>query len=147
VVYELPDNDLPELRINYINRAILRNAQIYGIAPILAFSVAFTESGMNEFAISPKGAVGLFQHLMRDQAELVRRYLHRDPSEFVWHDAEDSSALGCAYLAALIKRFGEWGGVAAYNCGPTRFGGVEQFKHRSLPDETWQYTHKVFGGL
>jgi soluble lytic murein transglycosylase-like protein len=135
-------------RLEYVFKAIWTNARAYDVDPQLAFNVAFKESTLNPFAGGEHGPDrGLFQIQKRYQDELVRKYLGWDPKGWFWWDAECSAALGCAYLSALIKKYGAWGGVASYNAGPNRFGGVEQFKYRSLPDKTWGYVHDIFGGM
>jgi len=55
----------------------------------------------------------------------------------------DSAKLGCAYLAALVKRFGTFGAIAAYNCGRGRY--MELWKGRALPVETQVYLRRVLG--
>jgi len=135
--------------------ALLDAARRYGIDPLLAFSVAFQESELKPWARSRREVMvdgvpvhkiiarGLMQISLQYQDELVRRYLGWHPSNFDWRNPVHSAKLGCSYLSALIKRYGTWGGVASYNCGPGRY--QELWNGRMLPEETVDYLKKVLG--
>ena len=92
------------------------------------------ESGGDERAISPKGALGLMQIMPRTWVELSVRYgLGIDP-----FDPRDNIMAGAAYLQEMHDRFGSPGFLAAYNAGP------ERYEHhlatgRPLPAETQAY--------
>ena len=88
-------------------------------------------------------ARGLMQISVQYQDELVAKYLGWCPRNFDWANPVHSAKLGCAYLSALIKRSGTWGGVASYNCGPGRFDQLA--KGRPLPAETVEYIRRVLG--
>lgn len=69
------------------------------------------ESGFDQSAISPKGAIGLTQ-LMPATA----KSLGVDP-----HDPQENLSGGARYLRQQYDRFGSWPlALAAYNAGPTR---------------------------
>jgi hypothetical protein len=132
-------------RVEYLFDVIEAAAIKFGTDATLARSVCREETHFNEFAISPAGARGLFQHMPEYQDEHVRKYLHRNPARWHWWDAEDSAALGCAMLAAFTKQSGTWGGVCSFNCGPGRFHELRY--GRALPAETYAFASKVMGGL
>jgi soluble lytic murein transglycosylase-like protein len=92
------------------------------------------ESGTNERAVSPKGALGLMQIMPKTWVELSVRYgLGIDP-----FDPRDNILAGTAYLREMHDRFGSPGFLAAYNAGPERY---EQHlaTRRPLPEETQAY--------
>jgi Transglycosylase SLT domain len=97
-------------------------------------SVMQLESGGDEQAISPKGALGPMQIMPRTWVELSVRYgLGIDP-----FDPHDNILAGAAYLREMHDRFGSPGFLAAYNAGPERY---EQHlaTGRPLPAETQAY--------
>jgi hypothetical protein len=92
------------------------------------------ESGRDDQAASPKGALGLMQIMPRSWVELSVRYgLGVDP-----FDPRDNILAGTAYLREMHDRFGSQGLLAAYNAGPERY---EQHlaTARPLPPETQAY--------
>lgn len=95
-------------------------------------AVGKQESGFNQAAVSPAGAIGMFQ-LMPETAKA----LGIDP-----HDATQNIVGGAAYLRDQYKRFGSWPlALAAYNAGP---GAVEKAGNE-IPDipETKQYVRSI----
>ena len=128
--------------------ALLNAAIEYHLDAVLVFQVAVNESSLRANCQTWRDGVltarGLMQPSVRYQNYLVATYLGWPPASFDWANPVHSAKLGCAYLAALVARFGTWGGVAAYNCGPGRMN--EWPRHRSLPAETWVYCHRIFGG-
>jgi soluble lytic murein transglycosylase-like protein len=89
------------------------------------------ESGGDEHAISPRGAMGLMQLMPGTWVELSVRYgLGADP-----FDVHDNIIAGTAYLKDMHNRFGSPGFLAAYHAGPARY---EQHlaTGRPLPQET-----------
>jgi len=92
------------------------------------------ESGGDEQATSPRGALGLMQIMPRTWVELSVRYgLGIDP-----FDPRENILAGAAYLHEMHDRFGSPGFLAAYNAGPERY---EQHlaTGRPLPAETLAY--------
>jgi Transglycosylase SLT domain len=92
------------------------------------------ESGDDERAISPKGALGPMQIMPRTWVELSVRYgLGIDP-----FDPRDNIMAGAAYLREMHDRFGSPGFLAAYNAGLRRY---QQYlaTGRPLPPETQAY--------
>jgi soluble lytic murein transglycosylase-like protein len=123
--------------------------------PAQLISVVAVESGFKPWALSPKGALGLWQ-LMPDTARrygLVvnnQRDDRRDPSK--------STTAAAQYLKDLYGQFGNWLlTLAAYNAGEKRVqNAVDRFGTRdfwtlsarlALPDETRRYVPAVLSKL
>lgn len=89
--------------------------------------VAFIESGMNTTAVSPAGAVGMWQMLPSTGAMYG---LNRSA---LTHPGRSTSA-ATRYLAYLGEMFdGDWQlALAAYNCGPGRVQGLVRRMERRL---------------
>jgi soluble lytic murein transglycosylase-like protein len=95
-------------------------------------AVLSIESGGDEHAISPRGAMGLMQLMPGTWVELSARYgLGLDP-----FDPRDN------ILAEMLDRFGSAGFLAAYHAGPSRY---EQHlvTGKPLPSETTAYVAAV----
>ena len=119
--------------------AIAASAQRAGVDPDDLANLIATESNWNPNAVSPRGAVGLGQHMPATAAELGID--PRDPQQSI-----DGAA---RYLAQQQQRFGRTGGFAAYNAGPGRVAGAVQngeLNLASLPPETQQYVTRLAGG-
>lgn len=93
-----------------IPQLIADAAAQYGVPPQLALEVAIQESGLNQAAISPAGAIGIFQLMPATAAGLGV-----DPT-----NAAQNIQLGVRYLAQLLARYGgdQAKALAAYNWGP-----------------------------
>jgi len=101
-------------------------------------AVMHVESGGDQHATSPRGAMGLMQLMPATWVELSVRYgLGVDP-----FDAHDNIIAGTAYLKNMHDRFGSAGFLAAYHAGPARY---EQHlaTGRPLPQETTAYVAAV----
>jgi soluble lytic murein transglycosylase-like protein len=80
-------------------------------------AVVQIESGGDEHAISPRGAMGLMQLMPGTWVELGVRYgLGLDP-----FDPRDNVLAGTAYLREMHDRYGSAGFLAAYHAGPSRY--------------------------
>lgn len=115
-----------------IESAIRTAADSQGLPVELVRSVARMESGYNQKAVSPKGAIGLMQ-LMPSTAET----LGVRPNEIA-----DNAEGGAKYLRELLVRYKGNAvlALAAYNAGPDavkRYGGVPPYA------ETRQYVLRV----
>jgi soluble lytic murein transglycosylase-like protein len=114
--------------------SIVSAANNVGLDPNLALAVAKVESSMNPNAVSPEGAVGLFQLM---------------PSSFPGEDINDVQTnidLGVGYLAQLLARYnGDTTlALAAYNAGPgtvAQYGGVPPYA------ETQNYIASVVSSM
>ncbi|MES3389892.1 phage tail tape measure protein [Enterobacter hormaechei] len=111
----------------------------YNLPDGLLKSVATTESGGNQFAVSSAGAQGLFQ-LMPGTAKGLGL---KEGEQF---DPQKSSDAAARYLSQLLKQFnGDLKtALAAYNWGP---GNVAKKGLGRMPAETQAYLQKVTGGM
>ena len=106
------------------------------VDPFLVAAVVREESSFDPQARSRVGARGLMQ-LMPDTARQLARGRGLPSGEEVLVDPAANLVLGSAYLAALMREFGEPRlAIAAYNAGPARVR--EWWKGRANDDvETW----------
>jgi membrane-bound lytic murein transglycosylase D len=119
--------------------------------PTELLAVAKVESNLNLYALSPKGALGLWQLM----PQTARRYgLRVDASRDERLDAEKSTRAGARYLRDLYVQFKDWPLVlAAYNVGEdalqhaVKRGGSNDFwelsRRRLLPGETRAYVAAI----
>jgi len=111
-------------------------ARSFKLEPRLLEAVALAESGGNQAAVSPKGAVGVMQ-LMPETA----RALGVNP-----YDVRENIIGGAVYLKMQLERFG--GNIplalAAYNAGP---GAVEKYKGIPPYPETRTFVARVLSYL
>lgn len=114
-----------------LRELIRKIARALGMDPRILEAVAQAESGGNQAAVSPKGAIGVMQ-LMPGTA----RGLGVNP-----YDTEQNILGGGIYLKKQMDRFGSLPlALAAYNAGPgavEKYGGIPPYK------ETRQYIANV----
>jgi LysM repeat protein len=91
--------DVPYYDAEMIRWMIVEIAQAYGWDPYMILSLAWRESTWDQRAISPAGAVGVFQ-LMPATAEWAGPYLLGREIDYV-NDAWDNIEAGIAYLSHL----------------------------------------------
>ena len=122
----------PIVAATSLDGEIAEAARMHRVDPRLVRAVAAQESGFNQAARSPKGAVGVMQLMPATAAALGVDAL----------DRRGNVQGGAAYLSRMLERFG--GDVrlalAAYNAGPgavLRYGGLPPFA------ETQAYVRKV----
>jgi D-alanyl-D-alanine carboxypeptidase len=100
------------------------------------------ESGGEEQAVSPTGAMGLMQVEPETYQDLQATYgLGADP-----FDPHNNILAGAAYISEMYQRYGAPGFLAAYNAGPE---DVDEYLAgtSSLPDETVNYLAMVTPNL
>jgi hypothetical protein len=96
------------------------------------------ESGGEQQATSPVGAMGLMQVMPRTYDILRQRYgLGSDP-----YEPRDNILAGAAYIREMYDRYGAPGFLAAYNAGPDRMDGYLSGA-MILPDETINYVASI----
>jgi hypothetical protein len=100
------------------------------------------ESGGEEQAVSPVGAMGLMQVMPETYADLQARYgLGADP-----YDPHNNILAGTAYIREMYDRFGSPGFLAGYNAGPDRVDAYLAGQTR-LPNETVNYIAAITPNL
>jgi len=130
---------------------VRRTIQAHGL-PEQLFAVPLVESGFNPFAVSPKGARGLWQLM----PETARHFgLRVDAVLDERTDPLRSTVAAIAYLKDLYGSLGSWPlALAAYNAGLGRVVGAIQrgapnftsmAARRLLPEETLRYVPLVLG--
>ena len=133
---------------------VYRYALEHNLSPYLIAAVIRTESKFNQYAVSPKGALGLMQ-LMPDTATWIAGQLDYNSFDVkVMNDPETNIRFGSWYLASLRREFGgnEVLILAAYNGGRgnvgqwiNKYGWSSSFKEiEQIPfRETREYVAKV----
>ncbi|HEY3910666.1 MAG TPA: lytic transglycosylase domain-containing protein [Stellaceae bacterium] len=122
----------------YIREAAVR----YRVPEQWIRAVMQQESGGEEQAVSPVGAMGLMQVMPETYEGLRERYgLGDDP-----YDPHNNILAGAAYIREMYDQFGAPGFLAAYNAGPDRVDSYLAGTAR-LPDETVNYLAAVTPNL
>jgi len=112
---------------DFIDTAAVR----HGVSAKLVRALIQVESGYNERARSPKGAMGLMQLM----PETAQRYSLADP-----YNPKANIEAGIAHLKSLLERFPLALALAAYNAGESaveRYGGIPPYP------ETRDYVARV----
>jgi hypothetical protein len=105
-------------------------------------AVMHQESGGEQQATSPVGAMGLMQVMPATYEGLRERYqLGDDP-----YDPHNSILAGTAYIREMYDRFGSPGFLAAYNAGPDRVDNYLAGR-ATLPRETVNYVAAITPNL
>jgi D-alanyl-D-alanine carboxypeptidase len=122
----------------YIREAAAR----YRVPERWVRAVMQQESGGEQQATSPVGAMGLMQVMPTTYEELrVRHRLGDDP-----YDPHNNILAGTAYIREMYDRYGAPGFLAAYNAGPDRVDSYLAGRAR-LPDETVNYLAAITPNL
>ncbi len=113
--------------------------QLYRLPEGLLRSVAITESGGNQFAISGAGAKGLFQFMDGTARDMGLR------GNDVF-DPEKSAQAAAKYLSQLLRQNGGdlSKALASYNWG---IGNVKRYGMGLMPQETRNYIPKVMSNM
>jgi len=105
-------------------------------------AVMHQESGGEQQATSPVGAMGLMQVMPTTYDGLRERYqLGDDP-----YDPHNNILAGTAYIREMYDRFGAPGFLAAYNAGPDRVDNYLAGRS-ALPEETGNYVAAITPSL
>jgi len=123
-----------DIRTTLYDELIERYAQANDVRTDLVRAVVQVESGFNQWAKSPKGAMGLMQLM----PATMREFGVRDA-----YNAEQNLRGGVAYLKQLLDRYdnNEVLALAAYNAGP---GAVDKHGQTVPPyKETQDYVQKI----
>ena len=123
-----------DIRTTLYDELIDRYAQLNDVRTDLVRAVVQVESGFNQWAKSPKGAMGLMQLM----PGTMREFGVRDA-----YNAEQNLKGGVAYLRQLLDRYSnnEVLALAAYNAGP---GAVDRHGQAVPPyKETQDYVQKI----
>ena len=123
-----------------VSQMIATAAAKYGVDPSLAINIGVQESGLNQNAVSPAGAIGVMQLMPATAAGLGV-----DPAIL----AQNIDG-GVRYIAQLIAEFGDiTEAVAAYNWGPGNVqNAVANYGDNWLsvaPAETQNYVTAILG--
>ena len=103
--------------------AVISEARERDLDPSLVLAVIEVESGFDNFAVSPAGAVGLMQILPSTGKALARRLGIPWRGSRTLFDPVANVKIGVAYLHELRERFDHLPtALAAYNWGPGRIG-------------------------
>ena len=123
--------------------------------PVELLRIAQVESNWKPFALSPKGAFGLWQFM----PATARRYgLRVDATSDERADTDKSTRAAARYLRDLYVRFGDWAlALAAYNAGEDTVqramerGESSDFwnlsRRKLLPAETRTYVPAILSAL
>ncbi|MFR0227910.1 transglycosylase SLT domain-containing protein [Escherichia coli] len=113
--------------------------QLYRIPEGLLRSVAITESGGNQFAVSGAGAKGLFQFMDGTARDMGLR------GNDVF-DPQKSAQAAAKYLSQLLRQNGGdlSKALASYNWG---IGNVKRYGMGLMPQETRNYIPKVMSNM
>jgi hypothetical protein len=123
---------------NVVTNAVEEASRRFRVPVAWLRAVMRAESNGDAKSISEKGAIGLMQVMPKTYGELQTKLsLGSDP-----FDPRDNILAGAAYLAEMFDRYGEIGGLAAYNAGPRRY--EEHLRRgRPLPPETTDYVTRL----
>ncbi len=123
---------LPE-EISRVAVAIAAESSRAELPAELVLALIQVESSGFNFAVSPRGAMGLMQLMPATGESVARRIGMRWLGPQTLFDPVANVRLGVVYLHELIDRYGSWkAALAAYNWGPTRIGERLQ-RGESLP--------------
>ncbi len=134
---------LPELDRVRLAAAILEEAELAGIDPLLVLAVIEVESRYDPNALSGRGARGLMQLRPSTLRHEVARWRLSgdDPSDPVLN-----VKAGVRYYARLLRTFGSPDlALMAYNAGPNRIGSY--LRSGDLPDRFQAYPRRVHSEL
>lgn len=126
--------------LKQIPHQIYQESQRYGYDPLFLTALIVTESSFNNWAKSPKGALGLMQIIPGTGHALASEMGTAWAGQSTLFDPATNIALGAFYLNKLRKRFKDMNiALEAYNHGPSRI--ARYLRKGKLPED---YSKKVF---
>ena len=147
----------------YLNKILGKSAYYFPVfekyldayeLPLELKYLAIVESALNQVAVSPSGAKGLWQFMYGTGREYD---LYIDSYVDERFDLIKSTQAACLYLKSLYKTFGDWDlALAAYNSGPgnvkkaiKRAGGKNNYWEirQFLPRETSSYVPAFYATM
>lgn len=106
---------IAEANLEDITKYIYKEAELNGVDPQIAYAIAKVESGLDPLAIGDDGqSYGLFQ-VKCDTAKMIGFKKHW-PCKWLF-DHKVNTKYGLRYLKVQIRKYGIYGGIAAYNSG------------------------------
>lgn len=128
-----------EALLGWLQPKLAQLEEKYNLPPGLLRSVAITESGGNQFAVSRAGAMGLFQFM----PQTAKEFGLKGNDAF---DPEKSADAAARKLGGLMRFFhGDLAkALAAYNWGE---GNVQRKGLSAAPEETRNYVPRVLANL
>ncbi len=128
-----------EALLGWLQPKLSQLEEKYNLPPGLLRSVAITESGGNQFAVSHAGAMGLFQFM----PQTAKEFGLRGNDAF---DPEKAADAAARKLGGLMRFFhGDLAkALAAYNWGE---GNVQRKGLAAAPEETRNYVPRVLANL
>lgn len=128
-----------EALLGWLQPKLAQLEEKYNLPPGLLRSVAITESGGNQFAVSRAGAMGLFQFMPQTAKEFgLRGNDAFDPAKSADAAARKLGGLMRFFHGDLAKA------LAAYNWGE---GNVQRKGLAAAPEETRNYVPRVLANL
>jgi soluble lytic murein transglycosylase len=113
---------------------VKREAQEWGIDPILMAAIIRQESAFKADIVSRAGAIGLMQVMPPTGAQLARAHGPRPFTDAVLSRPEVNLHLGAAFFVDMRRRYNDLGLVlSAYNAGPTRATRWREYPEASDP--------------
>jgi soluble lytic murein transglycosylase len=120
VAAAVAQSGLPERQQRRLAAAIVREATASGLDPLLVVALIRCESSFDLQARSPVGAIGLMQVMPETGKWVASRRGIRLAKKTHLFDSELNLEIGSAYLASLLRRFGNLEtALLAYNAGPS----------------------------
>lgn len=117
---------------------IAQAAQRFDVPQLWIRAVMSVESGGQEMATSPVGAMGLMQVMPETYDEVRGEFALGDDA----YDPYNNIMAGAGYMREMYDMYGSPGFLAAYNAGPRRLDAYLS-NEQPLPDETRRYVAMI----
>lgn len=139
---------LSQEQVHGLTMDLFTLCQKYDFTVSSVLSVISTESGFNQNAISPVGAVGLMQIMPRTAGYIAKKgQIDSYHSARDLYDPRTNITIGIAYLSQLRSRFVQSHRyLAAYNMGPAKYNRFAR-DHRAKPLSVAKYVLSIHNGV